>query len=186
MKPLEILKNEHGLIRRYLDLLESAANRMEEGKKPPREFFEKGVRFGREFADEFHHHKEELILFVRLAQKHEGAMDGDIESLRHQHETGRDHVAAIGAALDGYESGNPVKTDQIREALRAYVPMLRDHIHTEDHVFFPMAEEKLTPEEHAQLEAEFERARQKAGLGTFEEYHKLVVDMSSLLTHVEA
>lgn len=45
-----------------------------------------------------------------------------------------------------------------------------------------MAEEKLTPDEHAQLETEFEQARRKAGLGTFEDYHKLVVDMSSLLT----
>jgi hemerythrin-like domain-containing protein len=184
MKPLEILKNEHGLIRRYLDLLESASIQMEGGKRPPREFFEKGIRFGREFADRYHHHKEELILFVLLAQRHEGALDGEIESLRHQHETGRDHVADIGAALDGYEAGNPVKTDQIRAALRAYVPMLRDHIHTEDHVFFPLAAEKLTAEEHAQLESEFERARQKAGLDAFEEYHKLVVDMSSLLTHL--
>jgi hemerythrin-like domain-containing protein len=183
MKPMETLRNEHGLIRQYLDQLELARKRMDSGKRPPREFFELGLRFAREFADEYHHIKEEHILFVQLAQKHGGEMDGQTESLRHQHETGRDQIAAIGAALDGYEAGNPVKTDQIKEALAAYIPMLRDHIHTEDHLFFPLAEKALSPEEHAQLQVEFDRAREKAGKEPFEFYHMMVIQMGSMLAH---
>ena len=184
MKPMETLKNEHGLIRQFLDNLEFAGKRMEEGEKPPREFFDKALKFAREFADDYHHIKEEHLMFVRLAQKAAGTMDGQIESLRHQHETGRDHIAAIGAALDGYEDGNPVKVDQIKESVAAYVPMLRDHIHTEDHLFFPLAEKALSAEEMAQLEGEFARARQKAGEEPFESYHKLVIDMGSMLVHM--
>ena len=112
MKPLETLKNEHGLIRQFLDIMEGALKKLREGERPPREFFEKGIHFARKFADEYHHLKEEHIMFVRLAQKQSGEYDGEVESLRHQHETGRDHIAAIGAALDGYETGNPIKTDQ--------------------------------------------------------------------------
>lgn len=184
MKPMETLKNEHGLIRQFLDNLELAERKMEEGRQLPREFFEKALRFAREFADGFHHVKEEHMMFVRLAQKASGSMDGQIESLRHQHETGRDHIAAIGAALDGYEAGMPLKAHEIRESLAAYVPMLRDHIHTEDHLFFPLAEKTLSDEELSQLEAEFARARAKAGDEPFELYHKLVVDMGSMLVHM--
>jgi hemerythrin-like domain-containing protein len=77
-----------------------------------------------------------------------------------------------------------LKTDQIKESLAAYVPMLRDHIHTEDHLFFPLAEKALSAEEMTQLEAEFARARQKAGDEPFETYHKLVIDMGSMLVHM--
>lgn len=183
MKPLETLRNEHGLIRQYLDQLEIAEKGMEEGKRPPRAFFDLAVRFAREFADEYHHIKEEHILFVQVAQKHGGSMDAQTEALRHQHETGRDHIAAIGAALDGYEANSPIQTDQIREAIREYVPMLREHTHTEDHQYFPLAEKVLSEEEHALLQVEFDRARQRAGDEPFEFYHMMVVQMGSMLTH---
>lgn len=184
MKPLETLKNEHGLIRQYLDSLEEALKKMREGKRPPREFFDNAVRFGRGFADEHHHFKEEYVLFVQLAQKLGGEYDGQIESLRHQHETGRDHIAAIAGALDGYEEGDRIKADTIMMSLGEYIPMLRDHIHTEDHVFFPLAYEKLSEEEQQQVQAEFDQARRKAGEEDFEFFHKLVVDMRSMLTHL--
>jgi len=184
MQPLETLRNEHGLIRQFLDQLEVAGKKLDAGERPPREFFEMGLRFAREFADEFHHIKEEHILFVQLAQKHGGEMDGQTESLRHQHETGRDHIAAIGAALDGYEEGNAFKTDQIREAIREYVPMLREHTRTEDHTYFPLAEKLLSEEEHALLQTEFDRARERAGEEPFEFYHMMVVKMGSMLSHM--
>lgn len=184
MKPLETLRNEHGLIRQYLDNLEGALRKMREGERPPREFFEKAVKFGREFADDYHHVKEELIMFVRLAQKMGGEYDGQIESLRHQHETGRDQISVINAALAGYEEEGSFRFDEITESLTNYIPMLRDHIHTEDHVFFPLAYEKLDAEEQEQLQAEFDRAKEKSGGDIFEESHSLVIEMGSILRHM--
>ncbi len=183
MQPLETLKNEHGLIRQYLNDLEQAALTMKNGGRVPREFFDKALIFARNFADDYHHIKEEHMLFVRVAQKQQGKYDGQIEALRHQHETGRNHIAAIGAALDGYAAGNPVKADEILRNLLDYVPLLRDHIHTENHLFFPMAQEQLTEDELAQLQVEFDRAREKAGSEVFETYQKIVTDMGSILSH---
>ena len=184
MKPLEILCNEHGLIRHFLDNLALAVEKLESGERPPREFFENAVKFCRTFADKFHHIKEEHVMFVRLAQKQSGAIDGQIESLRHQHERARDHIAAIAGALDGYAAGQPVQTSQVLESAAAYISLLRNHIHTEDHVFFPMVQEMLSEEEEGQLQVEFEKARQKAGGSAFEDSHKLVVDMGSMLVHI--
>ena len=68
MEPMEALKNEHGLIRQFLENLERAAINMKDGVNPPREFFDKALLFAREFADDYHHIKEEHMLFVRVAQ----------------------------------------------------------------------------------------------------------------------
>lgn len=95
MRPLETLRNEHGLIRQFLDNLALAVAKLENEERPPKEFFEKAVLFARTFADTFHHIKEEHVMFVRLAQKNNGAIDGQIESLRHQHDRGRNYISAL-------------------------------------------------------------------------------------------
>jgi len=66
MQPLETLRNEHGLIRQFLDNLALAVAELESEKRPPKEFFEMAVLFARTFADTFHHIKEEHVMFVRL------------------------------------------------------------------------------------------------------------------------
>jgi hemerythrin-like domain-containing protein len=184
VKPLEILRNEHGLIRQFLENLTIAEKKMEGNEDPPREFFEKAVEFSSKFATNYHHVKEEYMMFVRLAQKQSGKWDGQIEALRHQHENGRNYMSAINGALDGYEAGNPVKRSVVLENLAAFNAMEKDHIHTEDHVFFPMVEKEFTADDEAEMVAEFEKTRQKVGESTFEDSHKLVVEMGSLLKHL--
>ncbi len=188
MGPLEILSNEHGLIRQFLDNLALAVEKLEDEQRPPTEFFEKGVEFARTFADSFHHIKEEHVMFRRLAQNKGGEIDGQIESLRHQHERARNYTAAITEALPGYDSGQPFQVSQVLESAAAYVSLLRNHIHKEDHIFFPMVKEVLSEEEEEQLLVEFNKARDKAreetGAEAFESAHKLVVDMGSALVHM--
>ena len=184
MNAIETLSNEHGLMRQFLDNLALAAERIEAEQYPPREFFDKGVEFARMFADKFHHFKEEHVMFVRLAQKHKGEIDGRIETLRYQHERSRDLVKAIAGALDGYAAGNEMKIAELLENLSAYVSLLRRHIHIEDHIFYPMARNELTGEEMAEVQAEIEKELERRGADTFEVSHKLVTDMGSILVHV--
>ena len=184
MEPLDVLRNEHGLIRQYLDNLALAVQKMEDDARPPKEFFDKAIEFARTFADTFHHYKEEHVMFARLAQAKGGEFDGEIDALRHQHEQGRKYVAEMAIALEGYVNDDPIATSQLIENMAAYTAMLRNHIHKEDHVYFPMASELLSEEEYAQLKVEFDRAVEKVGTGAFEENHKLVVDMGSMLAHM--
>lgn len=184
MDPIETLSNEHGLIRQYLDNLALATTHLEEGRRPSRAFFEKGIDFARTFADRFHHFKEEHVLFVRLAQRKRGEIDAQVEALRHQHERGRELISAVAAALDGYEANDAGHTAALVENLAAYIALLRHHIHLEDHVFYPMARKTLSADEISELEAEFARQRDKEGAGTFERSHKTVVDMGSIITHL--
>ncbi len=184
MDPIETLTNEHGLIRQYLDNLALAAEKIEIGQRPSRAFFSKALEFAREFADRFHHFKEEHVLFVRIAQKRQGEIDPQLDALRYQHERGRELVAAVSRSLDGYEAHDGVKTSDLLESMAAYVALLRQHIHTEDHVFYPMARKLLSAEEIDALTREFAVDRERQGAETFERCHKLVVDMGSILTHL--
>lgn len=82
MTPVEILVEEHALIRQGLDNLSLAIEKLEEGEKPPAEFFEAAIRFARTFSDKFHHFKEEYLMFTRLAERNNGAIDAQIDALR--------------------------------------------------------------------------------------------------------
>ena len=185
MDPLETLSNEHGLIRHYLDNLSLAAQKIENGQRPSAAFFEKSLEFARTFADKIHHFKEEHVLFVRLAEKKKGDVDAQLDALRTQHDRGRELLSGMSNALDGYIAQDPNETNKLLENMSAYASMLRHHIHTEDHVFYPMARKTLGEEEMGQLAQEFARQREKEGPETFEKYHKLVVDLGAILTHLK-
>ena len=182
MDPIEILRNEHGLIRRFVDLLSVAVARLEVDDPPPRAFFDNGIEFVRGFSDGFHHKKEELVMFVQLAQKKNGAIDGQIEALRYQHDQGRGFIKAIAGALDGYADGDLNATAIVRENAAAFASLLKHHIHTEDHIFFPMAQETMTSDELETLGRKFEKVQDVHGADTFQRYDKLVVDLDAMLT----
>ena len=176
MKAVEILINEHRLIRQYLENLEMVIQKLETGIDPPRVFFGKAIFFGQQFVDKYHHFKEEFQMFRILAQKHNGSIDAPIEALRSQHEQGRNYIANISAILEREEIQKP----DLIENLRAYNSMLRQHIHREDHVFYPLAEKNLSEAEQAQLLEEFRKADANAEENFFEKTERLVREMGEL------
>jgi hemerythrin-like domain-containing protein len=161
-----------------------ACKKIEEGNPPSRAFFEKAVDVARNFADGYHHFKEEHVLFVQLAQKKKGDVDAQLDSLRQQHERSRELITAMAGALDGYEARDESQTQRLIESARAYSELLRQHIHREDHVFLPMAQGMLTEGELNGISKEFDRQREKHGGDAFERYHKEIVDLGSILTHL--
>ena len=181
MDPIDTLRQEHDLILRFVDTLAVAVEWLEEDRNPPPEFFADSVQFASGFADTFHHRKEELIMFLQLAQKKNGAIDGQIEALRYQHDQGRGFISRIRESLEAYSAGDPLAAAIVRENGAAYVSLLRHHIHTEDHIFFPLAREEMTEEEFEALSIEFEKEGERHGARTFEHNHKIVVDLKAML-----
>ena len=185
MDPIETLSNEHGLIRHFLDNLTLATEKIENGQHPSEAFFEKAFEFARVFTDEFHHFKEEHVLFVQVAQKKRGDVDAQLDALRYEHVRGRNLIASMDKVLPGYAAKDPIKTGELLENLGAYASLLKHHIHVEDHVFYPMAKGVLSDAEFAAIAREFTKQHDKQGHDTFERCHKMVVDMGSILTHVQ-
>lgn len=181
MEALECLYAEHEVIKRYIAHVAAAAERMKRGDRPPAEFFEQVVILARQFVDTYHHDKEERQMFTLLAQKHAGAFDGKLEAISYQHERGREYVANILGALDGYRQGQATKAQTIQENLDGFATMLAEHIRREDDEFFPLVRQTLSTGEAEQLLVEFGRADEKAGVGFFEQSRERVEKMGKLL-----
>ncbi|MBW1850803.1 MAG: hemerythrin domain-containing protein [Deltaproteobacteria bacterium] len=181
MDAIEILVNEHALIRQFLDNLSMAAEKLEADERPSKEFFEKALEFARNFTDKFHHFKEEYVMFAQLAQKKGGILDGQIDSLRHQHEHGRNFILEISNSLDGYARGDEIHTITLLENLAAYISLLRHHMHREDHGFYQTVKKEFSENELQGLLELFNEEDQKVGGGTFENNKKLLQEMAVLL-----
>jgi len=181
MKAVTILKEEHRQILWFLDQLSLASDRIVKNENPPREFFDHAITFARQYADKFHHYKEEEIMFRILAQKHQGELDSELEQLKQQHVQCRNFVSAMADALDGFELGSQSQTRLLHRNLEEYIKSLRRHIDHENVRFFPKVGQELSATELSALEDEFERWDTKMG-GTInaENQHRLHL-MSSLL-----
>jgi serine/threonine protein kinase len=181
LDPIQVLTNEHALIRQFLDNLAIAVDKLETGETPAVELFEKALRFARNFVDKFHHIKEEHLMFAQLAQKKEGLLDGPIEALRHQHERGRDFITEIYNALGGYARGDELHTTNLLENSAAYIHLLRRHIHREDHNFFPLVRDVFSEKELWALSELFGTEDAKFGDKFFHDSQELVHEMARLL-----
>ncbi len=181
MNCIEPLVNEHNLIRQVLEALSLAKEKLEEGERPPVEFFENSVEFARSFMLKFHHYKEEYVLFAFLAQKKNGAIDAQLESLRYQHERSRNFIIEIAGSLDGYSKGQGIQISNVLENLASYISLIRHHIHKEEHIFYPMIEKELSKEEKMALAKEIEKESSKAGDNFLEYARKCVMKIGDFL-----
>jgi hemerythrin-like domain-containing protein len=181
-KPTEILMKEHDLIRKVLDDCSFALEKMEDGEKPPKEFFEKAVEFARTFSDKHHRFKEEFLMFTVLAQKKNGIIDAEIDALRYQHDRSRNLIAAISQSIGRYADGQDPQATIIVENMAAYISLLRRHMQREDHVFYPLVEKELSASEEQDLMDEFQKEETKTGgKAAFENAQKLEAEMGSIV-----
>ena len=155
MNITQALVNEHVIILKGLSLLTIARDKIERNEHPLKEFFEKAVPFFRNYADKYHHYKEEFLMFGFLAQKKEGQLDHEIGSLRHQHEVGRECISRIEKSINGYAMGNEIATTSLLQNLASFISILSRHIYREDNLFFPMVEQELSSHEKATLLEQF-------------------------------
>ena len=143
-KITEILSDEHKNILKLIEALAKECERLSAGAETDKNFFAKSVDFIKNYADKFHHAKEEDILFKEL-DKRQGQMHcSPMDQMRHEHDLGRGFVKGLEEALI---SGDKNK---IIENARGYAELLEDHIYKEDNILYPMADEVL--DEAAQKE----------------------------------
>ncbi len=155
MLATKILTAEHGVILQVLKSLDQVQVAMEQDKHPSRKLLEKAIAFFQNFADRFHHFKEEYLMFGLLAQKEAGRLDLHMGALRYGHELCRGYIREIAQALDAYAEGDEMATLTILGNMAAYTTVLRHHIHMEDHLFFPMVEKTLSNREKEMLMTQF-------------------------------
>ena len=154
--PIETLMNEHRVIERGLDSLDSLCARLSTTDRAIRPRLGELVRFFREYADRVHHAKEEDRLFTALAAHGFSSQSGPVFVMLSEHEAGRAHVTKLAEVAGG---DGPLTSDEVevvRENGTAFSVLLRGHIQKEDNILFPMAAQVLQPPVVEELRAAFD------------------------------
>ncbi len=163
-----VMTDEHQLILRMIALVEQNTALMEQGRFRNWQFFLDAVDFIRNYADRFHHAKEEDVLFVELIENGMPEKQSPIEAMHMEHDQGRAFVRTVEEAAQKALAGEPGQIPVIAENAKGYAELLRGHIDKEDNILYPLAE-RVLPEEvrdrmlkaYAQAEAQTPELEEK-------------------------
>lgn len=180
MKPSDILKSEHRVIEQVLSCLEKMAEQAEAGERVDAPSAAAAVDFFRNFADRCHHGKEESHFFPAMEAKGFSRDCGPTAVMLYEHELGRREIAGMTDALAALDAGDAEASTRFAEHARAYVNLLREHIHKEDHCLFSMADQAFSPADQQQLLEAFAHVEaEHMGVGTHEKYLRIADDLAS-------
>ncbi len=174
------LVKEHKLIERMIDVLEQSVNRLEKGEKVELAIFEQATNFIRNFADKFHHAKEEEILFKEMTKKGMPEKDSPVEAMLIEHEQGRDFVKGVIKATKEMKKEDKKAVAKIIRNARGYMELLREHIDKENNILYPLAERMFTEKEKDKQLSQFKKAEfRKGGKAKVRKYSSLVKSLEN-------
>ncbi len=185
MKAVQTLRDEHQNILRMLKVVKSLAIHTFNTKDVYYKGYYDAIDFIRNYADKFHHGKEEDILFKKMSSELGEAIEkGPIYGMLAEHDLGRLFIKNMENALIEAEKGNnDAKVDIIANAT-AYTDLLYRHIDKEDNAIFNFAENQLKAKSHEELNSDFEEA--KIRLNSDETERKYVAILEELESYVKA
>jgi hemerythrin-like domain-containing protein len=169
----QVMVKEHQLILRMITLLEKNVVLMEQGRFRNWQFFLDAVDFIRNYADRFHHAKEEDVLFVELIKNGMPEKQSPIEAMHIEHDQGRAFVRNMADAAEKALAGEAGQVSIIAENAKGYITLLREHIDKEDTVLYPLAERVLPEGVRAQMVDAYHRAEEQTP-GLEKTYQRLV------------
>jgi len=149
--PIQTLLEEHGIIVSATDLAKDAGKllaRNETGRYE--QLVRKLISFFRLYADQYHHYKEERILFPEMSNRNELLEAGVIHEMFQNHEDFREMVKCAEQFLDAKEYL------KAQAQLNIYIEALLDHIAVENDEVFQMAETLFSSGELEKMYFRFE------------------------------
>lgn len=156
MDAIDILINEHKNIKKVLSAIRTDCVELVEGKSVNVEFYRNVIDFVRNYADKYHHQKEEKKLFNIMSEINEIIKNGPVMGMLMEHDLGRMYIKNLDEALSEYENGNKNKKAYIVANVLSYAEHLRNHIDKEDTAIYMMARRQIDPKVQEQLTKEFE------------------------------
>ena len=160
---LDILRREHRAISAVLFCLKHTVEEARKGAiVPPFAMIHAVLDYLTSFPNRFHHPKEDTYLFPAVL-KRAPDLEPVIADLLAQHEEGeervsdlKDRAAKLQTLWDGSWQGDGVaKFEEFAEAVNSYVEFERAHGRKEGVEVMPRAQEVLTAEDWAPIEAAF-------------------------------
>ena len=149
--PSGILRTEHQIIMRVVEVLHQLVARSREGRGFERAALARCVDFFRAFADACHHAKEEDLLFPVLESRGIPREGGPIGMMLYEHKLAREHTRDMAEALDAEQRGEASAIARFHEAADRYISLLTQHIFKENDVLFNMGDRVMTPDDQKSL-----------------------------------
>jgi len=148
-----VLSEEHQNILKVIDGVLSECNEFEKGKDFDKEYFAEVIGFIKNYADGYHHAKEEDILFKAMLENIGNLHCNPIPVMLHEHNEGRQYIKNLEEGIANSDK------EQILTNARGYCLLLQDHIYKEDNVLYPMAEEALSEEQKEEVQAKYKQVK---------------------------
>ena len=145
------LENDHEYILRLISVME----RMVLEISTNLEHIKLAVSLIRNYADGFHHGKEEHLFFPFLERKGFSKDHGPLSVMIHEHAEGRKFVTEMELEIANIKNGDESSFTILYENMQGYIDLLRTHIGKENKVLFPLADKVLTKDDQEELLKEF-------------------------------
>ena len=171
MNVTDQLVEEHKHIEKLLGLLQKACSRVKEEEFDDDTFFERALNFLRDYADAWHHGKEERALLPALEQAGAPLEGEGFKQLLTEHEYG---YRLLGIMDGNFKEGDLYK---FAEMASEYIDLLKNHIAKENEVLYPLAERVLNESSKAKVISEFKSVE---GIMNEEEYDFMVEELNRL------
>ncbi len=150
--PIRRLVDEHVFIKRVVAAIPELVNGLDIESEDDRRLVREVTDFIRNYADRYHHAKEEDILFKYFDENEE-----ILKTMHAEHEKGRGHVRATLDALDKRDGAALV------EHLRAYHELLKEHIKKEDEILYVWMDGSLSTRQVGELFSKFSEVEEEFG-----------------------
>jgi hemerythrin-like domain-containing protein len=120
----------------------------------------------RNFADGYHHAKEENLFFPALGLKGFSTEQGPVAVMLHEHIEGRIYVKGIAENLELYKKGDKSAIEGLYQNMLDYAELLRNHIGKENNILFRMADNVFSETEQQNLLSGFNIIENDSPSGT--------------------
>jgi hemerythrin-like domain-containing protein len=161
---LTVIRNEHAALSAMLrTLLMLLAQHRRRATLPPFDVLRAMLFYVDEFPERLHHTKESELLFPKVRARSPQARDV-LDRLDRDHARGERAIRDLEHSLLGFEMmvGTPqfdARRDRFEQAAREYVEFYLEHMHVEESVVLPLAEQLLSASDWEELDAAFGQNR---------------------------
>ncbi|HEV2668874.1 MAG TPA: hemerythrin domain-containing protein [Blastocatellia bacterium] len=176
-RPTHVLKHEHRVIERALRALDGMCIHLKSGGNVQPEALCQILDFIQNFADRFHHAREETYLFPALGNNGFQKEGGALGFFMGEHETERMLTAELELAIGEYRHGDPAAVDRFVEAANLYRDHMVGHMREEDTILFRLAEEVLDETVKASLTQSFAQEEAQSSEGMVARYERLAQEL---------
>lgn len=170
--PIDTLLREHDVISSAEEIIESLNNLWETDADKYSSKVKSLLIFFREYGDNFHHRKEEEILFRELKSNPEFHLPDLVDELENHHVEFRE------ALQQAEEFLNDCAWEKSHSTLRQYFQNLLDHISVENTELFSLAENFFSEDELTKIFFLFEDIDRELGCDKKNQLAKMIDELA--------